>query len=196
MKTILSRLLALLLLLLVPLLAWYAVGEPLHNDYLKEQQKIARDLEFLHRFESISARFGEYRTDLARQRQDTGLQRAMLQAQTETLAAAILQQRVKSVVESKGGSLVSTQILEPLALPPLEKIRINVRMLLNIPQLQQVLHDIEGQMPYLIVEQLLVTNRNWRGRSLNVRGKAAENLDVRLVISGYWHTASVPAKAG
>lgn len=75
-------------------------------------------------------------------------------------------------------------------------MRINVRMLLSVSVLQQVLHAIEGQMPYLLVRQLLVTKRNWRGRNRPGAKSGNDALDVRMTISGYWYAAAAAAGAG
>jgi len=192
MNTLLNRLGALLLLLLVLALVWFVVAEPVRNEYIQDSRAIARVADALDRYQAIAGRLAEYQAELRRQSANPKLNRAVLRADSETLAAADLQQRVKSVVEAQGGSLVSAQVLEPVAETPFTRIRINVRMLLSVPVMQQVLHEIEGQMPYLVVRRLLVTKRNWRGRNRPRLNQRADSLDVRMEISGYWW-ADVPA---
>ncbi len=196
MKAILNRSLAVILLLIVLLLAWYAVGEPLRADYVRDRRSIDSQRDSLARFEAIAARLDEYQERLRRQRQKPDFNRAVLRADTETLAAADLQQRVKSVVERQGGALVSTQVLETIPEAPFTRIRINVRMLLSVPELQQVLHEIEAQPPYLTVRQLLVTNRQWRGRNQRRKNQLREGLDIRMGIVGYWSREAPAPRAG
>jgi len=191
-----NRLLALLLLLMLPLLAWYAVGEPLRNEYVLGQRLLASEQEHLLRVEAIASQLGDYQSKLRRQRLDQGLSRAVFQAGTETLAAAIVQQRVKSVVEARGGSLVSTQVLQTVAAAPFTRIRINVRMLLSVPVLQRVLHDIEAQIPYLVVDQMLITKRHWRRTNKRSQAQLSESLDVRIVISGFWQSLAMVPGSG
>ena len=186
MNLLLNRLAALALLLGVLVLAWYAVAEPLRREFLEDRQVIAEHRDQIGRFEAIAGRLSHYQDELRRQRRNPELSRAIWHADSDTLAAADLQQRVKSLVEGQGGALVSTQVLEPIQERPFTRIRINVRMLLSVPVLQQVLYEVESQMPYLVVRQLLVTQRNWRGRRLPRQKLQSDNLDVRMEISGYW----------
>jgi len=196
MKAVINRSLAVILLLMVALLAWIAVAEPLRVEYVRDRQSIDSQRDNITRFEAIAARLDEYQANLRRQRQNPELSRSVLRANSATLAAANLQQRVKSVVERQGGALVSTQVLETVPEAPFTRIRINVRMLLSVPILQQVLHEIEAQTPYLTVRQLLVTNRQWRGRKPRRRNKPLESLDVRMVIVAYWSRDEQALRAG
>ena len=196
MKAVINRSLAIILLLMIPLLIWLAVAEPLHANFVRNRQLIADQRDNLTRFEAIAARLDEYQAGLNRQRRNPEFSRAVLKADTETLAAADLQQRVKSVVEGQGGALVSTQVLETVPEAPFTRVRINVRMLLSVPVLQQVLHEIEVQSPYLTVRQLLVTNRHWRGRKQRRKKQPRESLDVRMIIVGYWSPDEQPPGAG
>ncbi len=196
MKALLRRLLAVMLLLLIPLLAWFAVGDPLRANFVLEREKIATYRDDLGRFEAIAARLKVYQSDLRSLKQDPELARAILRADSETLAAADLQQRIKSVVEGQGGSLVSTQVLDTLPAAPFSQIRINMRMLLSVPVLQQVLHEIEKQRPYLIVRQLLISNRNRAGRRKAAQMQLIESLDVRITIGGYWYPGESTVQAG
>jgi|GEM_PF-1538711 len=187
MMLLVNRLAALLLLMLVLALAWFAIAEPLRQMYVQDSQVIAGDRDHIDRYQAIAGRLTRYQAELRHQRQDPELTRAVLRADSATLAAADLQQRMKSVVEAQGGALVSSQVLEPISEAPFTRIRINVRMLLSLPILQKVLHEIEGQMPYLVVRQLLVTKRNWRGRNRTRQNQPATSLDVRMIITGYWY---------
>ncbi len=196
MKMLLERTLALGLLIVVMLMAWFGVAQPVYSDFIREREQIATDQDNLQRFGAIAGKLQEYQDDLNRQRQNPKLNQAVFRADSGTLAVADLQQRVKSVVEGQGGSLVSTQVLEMVPQAPFTQIKINVRMLLNVPVLQQVLYDIESQSPYLMVRQLLVTNRHWRGRKKPRISQQAESLDVRMVIVGYWYPSQVGPKAG
>ena len=196
MKALFERILALGLLIVVMLMAWFGVAQPVYSDFVREREQISNYQDNLQRFGAIAGKLQKYQDDLIHQRQNPELNQAVLRADSGTLAAADLQQRVKSVVEGQGGSVVSTQVLEMVPQSPFTQIKINVRMLLNVPVLQQVLYDIESQTPYLMVRQLLVTNRHWRGRKKPRQSQQAESLDVRMVIVGYWYPSQIGPKAG
>lgn len=76
---------------------------------------------------------------------------------TEALAAADLQNIVKSVVNDAGGQLTSTQVLPGKAETGFNRIAIRVRMTGSIETMQNVLRNLEANIPLLIVDQLDIT---------------------------------------
>ena len=105
-----------------------------------------------------------------------------MSAQSTSLAAAELQERVKAVVEQTGSRLTSTRVLTPAEEGSFYRVAVNVRMRVTVEALQEVLHGLEGALPYMTVDNVTVLARRARR---NRRNKAAgpQTLDVRFDLS-------------
>lgn len=177
-----NRLLALGLLLLTLGLVYLIVVRPLWSAYHSNQEQIADYREDIARFERIAAKqpaLEQQVQELTRQRK---LVRYTLGAQSPTLAAAALQDRVKSIVEENGGRLTSTRILPVSDVGPFFQVAVNVQMRVSTKALQDVLYGLEGGAPYLLVENLTILSRG--NRVYRRTGSTSAELDVRFDLSG------------
>lgn len=106
---------------------------------------------------------------------------------TPSIAAAELQQRVKTVIESTGGALRSIQPLPPTEEGRIVKIAVSVNLAGNMEGLQKILHELESQTPLLFIDNLEVIAREERPRLTN--GRMANytriQLSIQLEVSGY-----------
>jgi general secretion pathway protein M len=93
---------------------------------------------------------------------------ALLEGSTVTIADAGLLQRVSNSIAKVNGSVESSELEAPL--PEAKDHLIRATATFEIPQsmLQNVLFDIEGGMPFLFVEQLLVNPISEDGRRVRV----------------------------
>ncbi len=186
-----SRLAAVALLLVVVGLIAVLVVRPLWSRYASNRDLIA-DLEHrVARFESIATRQEALEQQLASVRRNINLDELTLQADSATLAAADLQERVKAAVQAAGGSLTSTQILEPERVTTFDRVSVNVRMTGTTPSVQKSLYVLESGRPILMVDDLLVVTRRTTLR-LGNRGAAQQQdwLDVRFRVSGFHQSAA------
>jgi hypothetical protein len=178
-----SRVLALALLALLLAALWRFAAMPAWDQWRADGEAIAATRDAIARFKGVAAARESLSRQLARVRSNPSLEGALMRAATVTLAAAQLQQQLKSTVEERGGSVVSSQALDGEAVGPFVKVKINVRMTLTMPQLQRVLYRLESQRPVLVVDELLVLSRQ-RRRRRNATDSAGD-LDVRALLSGY-----------
>ena len=120
------------------------------------------------RFESMLARHPQLEAQLGQMRQQLATSDYFLEAANPALAAADLQQRVRRVIESNGGQLVSTQNLTSPADDELIEVIIRVRMTGGIESLGRALYELEGGSPLLLVDNLGVrSNKRYLGRGQN-----------------------------
>ncbi len=120
------------------------------------------------RFESMLARHPQLEAQLGQMRQQLATSDYFLEAANPALAAADLQQRVRRVIESNGGQLVSTQNLTSPANDELIEVIIRVRMTGGIESLGRALYELEGGSPLLLVDNLGVrSNKRYLGRGQN-----------------------------
>ncbi len=178
-----------LLLFVIGLVAMFMV-RPIWARYASNRDLIA-DLEHkVARFESIATRQTALEQQLATVRQSINLDELTLQADSATLAAADLQERVKAAVQAAGGSLTSTQILEPQKVSSFDRVSVNVRMTGTTPAVQRSLYALESGRLVLVIEDLLVVTRRTTVRLGNrKRAEQQDWLDVRFKVSGFYQSA-------
>ena len=183
-----DRIVAISLLLALIVMVGALAVRPLWARYAANLELIAELEDKAARFESIATSQSELERRLAKLEQSINLQELTLQADSETLAAADLQERVKSAVQDAGGSLTSTQILEPESASSFQRISVNVRMTGSTPAVQKSLYTLESGRPVLVIDDLLVVTRRTTVRLGNRRNaQRQEWLDVRFKVSGFYH---------
>src|SRR5262249_50760781 len=106
-----------------------------------------------------------------------------LQGGSESIAAAQLQSRLKSAVDSARGELRSTQVLPAREEGNFRRLTIRAQISLHLPALQRVIYDVEASFPYLLLENIEIRTRS----ALRRRDRVTDDglLDVRLDLSGY-----------
>lgn len=184
-----DRAAAVALLLLVVGLVTVLVVRPIWSRYASNRDLIA-DLEHrVARFESIATRQDSLEQQLASVKQNINLDELTLQADSATLAAADLQERVKAAVQAAGGSLTSTQILEHEKVTTFDRVSVNVRMTGTTPAVQKSLYALESARPILTIDDLLVVTRRTTLRLGNRRTAQPQDwLDVRFRVSGFYQS--------
>jgi hypothetical protein len=104
----------------------------------------------------------------------------LIEGQTPSLAAAQLQEIVKSTVTGRGGTISSERVGKPEDLNKFKVISVSVDA--SIPDsraLSEILYSIETRTPYLVIKDLDVRVKNYRDpRELMVK------LDVAALAGG------------
>lgn len=184
-----SRIAALSLLLLAIALVSVLVVRPLWERFSANRDLIA-DLENkVARFEGIATRQAALEQRLAALRRSINLNELALQADSATLAAADLQERVKAAIQASGGSLTSTQILDPEKVSSFDRVYVNVRMTGTTPAVQESLYALESGHPVLMIDDLLIVTRRTSARLRSQQTNQEEQLDVRFKVSGFYQRA-------
>jgi general secretion pathway protein M len=188
------RALALALLLGLVALTIGSVGLPLWHHHRAQAELLEIRADALAHFERVVSGLEDRRAELARLEAAPELARFVLARESPTLAAARLQEQVKSVVEAHDGRLISVHVLDPAeaGAGAFLRVGLGIRLSVDMEGLQQVLHELEGGRPALFVDDLVILSRSARG----TRGgeTAIPDLDIRFRISGF--LASPPSPAG
>lgn len=178
-----SRIVAIGLLCLVGAILYSVLVRPLVALYASQQQTMAEQRQLLDRYE----RYAAARADLAEQlealRSDRSAQEGYLEGENETLVAAQLQNRIRSVVQSTGAKLSSTQVLQGTEESGFRRIGVRVTMACNVADLQKIFHQLEGGRPYLFLDNLDVSGEQARRRSGEVGVR--EDLNVSFDAYGF-----------
>lgn len=186
------RVLALILLLAVIVVVARVLIVPMWNIYSDNRDAIVQMEDSIARYARISAQVGSLRQAVEDLAEADELTRYVLAQESESIAAAALQERVKSIVTTSGGALTSTQVLPAVAEKGFKRVIVNVRMAVSIDALQRVLYELENGLPYLLASDMIILSRNVRKRGRT--GQFVDLLDVRFNLSGYMRDAGeVPA---
>jgi len=133
--------------------------EPLLAAYNRTDEAIADAQAMLERFD----RLGAARAKLMQQAEtlDKGTTTAVyyLSGGTDAVAAAALQEQVKSLIESRGGTVGSMQTLPTREEQRLQRVALRLQMTAPMPSLFHVLHGLETGVPLLFLDNLEIQGR-------------------------------------
>ena len=112
-----------------------------------------------------------------------------LEAETDALAAADLQNKIKAIVEAEGGTLVSSAFRRASPPLPLTPVSVIVRLRCSVEALARILHSLEQHEPPLFTEDVSIQSRHRPGRPLQ---DVNDELDVEFSVTGYLDRALEP----
>lgn len=185
------RILAVLLLFLVLAVVVRVVVLPIWSGFLSNRDAIAQSEDNIARYSRLSTQIGALQSVVGELEQTDDLDRYVLVQESEPLAAAALQARMKSVVNSSGGTLTSTQVLPTETEQGFKRIIVNVRMAVSTNALQRVLYELENNLPYLLTDDIVILSRGARKRRRTTQ--SVDLLDVRFNLYGYMRDPEEPA---
>ena len=181
------RVLAVLLLLLALAVVARLLILPTWTTYLDNRDAIIQTEDNIARYSRLSTQVEALRSAVVELEQAGNLDRYVLAQKSEPLAAAALQDRMKSVVTSSGGTLTSTQVLPTEAERGFKRVIVNVRMAVSMDALQGVLYEFENDLPYLLADNIVILSRGARKRRRATQ--SVDLLDVRFNLYGYMRDA-------
>ncbi|HDK38578.1 MAG TPA: hypothetical protein ENG92_06145 [Thiolapillus brandeum] len=121
---------------------------------------------------------------LALLHQDLRQRNYFIDAANQELAAAKLQNRVKEIVTEAGGKLISTHKIDADKESDSREIKIKVRIKGDVDVLAKVLHELEGQLPIVQVQDISIRSRHVAKGSRANRVQYYQ-LDVGFDLLGY-----------
>jgi general secretion pathway protein M len=189
--SLLSRTLAVVLLGAALLGGARLVVAPLLAAWRDAAAEIEQAEFLLQRYRALAAQRPAMAEQLEEQQKLAATAAGYLQGPSDALAAAQLQDRVKTVVEGAGGELRSTQILAatPVEIDPtIRRTALRVQFVVTIAGLAETLYELETGQPYLLIDELTVREQRTRSRRRDEPETEAQ-LDVSLELSGYLQAA-------
>ena len=183
-----SRLLALGILLIAVAAAWLLVIEPIAGAFEAQDEDIAQSHRMLAAYERrialrpvIEAKLANIR---ARQTASTG----GVEGASAELAAATIQNLVKTLIESQRGEVRSAQNLPPVSAGGFQRIDIQYDAAIPMTRLKDTVYRIETSTPYLFLDS--VDLRAPEGWQIGPYSTEPPNLEVRWVVHGYRWTGA------
>ena len=182
-----SRTLALGILLALLLLAFFGIVSPLLGAYQQASSSAAQYRAALNHTRNAGSNLAGLRAELDRLKAHQASAVGFMQSSNPSLAAAELQNRIKSSVEAARGELRSTQILPSRDEGAFRRISIRGQIAVNTAALQRVFYDLESATPFLLLDNVEIRARPAR------RSTGAEDdpiLEVRFDLYGYMRRAT------
>jgi general secretion pathway protein M len=137
----------------------------------------------LGRGRALDRELKSVKAQLADIRQVQAAQSGFLDGANDSLATAQLQSRVKTIIETSGGELRSTQVLPVRDEGKFRRIIVRGQMAANIAAMQRIFYDIESASPYLFLDNIDIRARPSPRAQDNV--PTDPMLDVRFDLYGY-----------
>jgi general secretion pathway protein M len=178
-----SRLLAVILLVVAVGAVWVLAVEPVTARYEAYERSIAQSQELLARHLRIAAARDELESQLLELQRAHAASGRFLEGGSIELVAAEVQNKVKTLIDAHGASLKSMQALAPEEAGGFRKVTVRVNMTGDTQALQKIIYAVETANPYLFLDNIDVRSRRPRAR----RGQAASesDLQIRFDVSGY-----------
>jgi general secretion pathway protein M len=187
--SLLSRLAALLLLLVCMALVWILAIDPVLRKHRALDALIADTEAQYRRFAAKRADLKQVEVRLASMRQTRNSHDEYLPETTASLAGASLLGRIKTIIQANDGTLISSQIMQEAGDANIPSVTVHARMIVSTPALQQILHRLETAKPYLFLDHLAVSKQARRRvvRQKDKMRQAPEDLmlDVEFDVTGY-----------
>ncbi len=177
------RILAIGILLVVIFSATMVVIWPVHMVLISQENKFRSSLLLLAKYRAVAAQRPILESELAELRKQTASIPGLIKEKNVTLAAAKLQSEIRSIIESRGGQIRSTQNLSPSKIGSFDKIDIRYDFAIPTNHLRELVYQLDTHMPYLFFDA--VEAHVSENVQLDGPDAAPPNMDVRWTITAY-----------
>lgn len=163
--------------------AWFMLAEPLIASFFEHRKSIARSQEMLVKYKALVSTskdidLGLRKLHTAQQNEDRLLKGASTQ-----LVGAMLQNRLKEIIDVNKGSLTSIQVLPVRDEEGFKRIPLAVTLTSSVKSLQKIVYMIEDESPYLFIENLELQSN--RGMMEVSEEQGSPDLQVHFEVFGY-----------
>lgn len=154
---------------------------------------ISARFQFKQRYEELQFQFSklgnaeskshQLQMELDRLRAQETDKTGFLENKPDALAAADLQNHIKTLIESSEGNLVSTQVVSQKEVDVFPKVTVKVYLRGSIEALRNVLYQMDSNQPVLIIDNLLIQRRG--GSNRRSAQREADQLELRFDVTGF-----------
>jgi general secretion pathway protein M len=172
----LRRALALAVLAVLLLSVYSFAIEPFLSDFERDSQSVEQLEQVLARYQRAAKELPSLAARLEDLQRRGPAQAGYLEGPNDTVTAAVLQDRLKALVQNHGGTLKSTQVMAGKDEGETKRVTVRGEMIASISTLQRVIYDLEAGLPILFIDNL-----DLRAVS-RLRGPADASEDVQIEI--------------
>jgi len=177
-------------ILFLVILAFYSVLiQPAMSARIKNTERI-EDLMFQSsKFSLSSQEYDLLKEEIANLKKQNPNKNNFLENKAPAIVAADLQKKIKALVESSGGNLVSTHALTDGKEELFSKITVKVHMRTDIDMnaLRDVFYQVAINEPLLFIDNILIQKSRASRRK---KQRAVNQIEVRFDVSGYMNPSS------
>ncbi|HEY1723149.1 MAG TPA: type II secretion system protein GspM [Magnetospirillaceae bacterium] len=181
------RAIALALPLVLVMAAYSAIVKPVLHSVAADRADRAELTDALNRYQQRAERLSALEKEITALPQGGAQAEGYLPGDSEALAGAALQERLKTLVAQWHGQLTSIQLMPAKAEGKALRLAARGEITLNTNALLHVLYAIESQTPYLFVDTLTIHAMAPSGRA--AQAEADVPLSVQFDVSGYMRGA-------
>jgi hypothetical protein len=176
-------------ILFLVILAFYTVLiQPAISARSKNTERI-EDLMFQSsKFTLSSQRSDLLKDEIANLKKQNPNKNNFLESKAPAIVAADLQKKIKALVDSSGGNLVSTHALTDGKEGLFSKITVKVHMRTDMNALRDVFYQIAINEPLLFTENILIQKSRASSRR---KQRVNSQIEVRFDVSGYMNPSSL-----
>lgn len=136
----------------------------------------------LSKYANVEEQIKKLKQDIASLNNSGAKNNGFMQGAVPAIVAANLQNKLKTIIESNGGNLVSTHVITNKDNDSYPAVRIKVHMQVDMTPLQAILFKLTNEKPLLFTENLLIQRRNTASKR---QTKNAGLVEVRFDVIGY-----------
>jgi len=175
-------------ILFLVILAFYSVLiQPAMSARIKNTERI-EDLMFQSsKFSLSSQEYDLLKEEIANLKKQNPNKNNFLENKAPAIVAADLQKKIKALVESSGGNLVSTHALTDGKEELFSKITVKVHMRTEMNGLRDVFYQVAINEPLLFIDNILIQKSRASRRK---KQRAVNQIEVRFDVSGYMNPSS------
>lgn len=176
-----GQVLALAILFALAAILRFALIGPVWSAFGDQADAIATSENALMRYRAAIGRRAVTEATLRELQQQGAAVSGILEGASTALAAARLQNDLRSIVEANGGEIRTMSNRPPSTEADFEKVAIECDLTLPMNHLKSLTYQIETHTPYLFVDNADIRMpENWQ-----LQGGVAPRLEIRWVVSGY-----------
>jgi hypothetical protein len=178
-----NRLLALGILLAAVAAAWVVIIEPITAAFEAQDEDMARSHRMLAAYERRIALRPVIEAKLADVRRQQTASTGVIDGASAELAAATVQNIVKSLIESQSGQVRSAQNLPPVSAGGFQRIDVQYEATIPMTRLRETVYRIETSTPYLFLDSVdLRAPESWQ---IGPYASDPPAVDVHWTVHGY-----------
>jgi hypothetical protein len=175
------------ILFLVILVFYSVLIQPAMSARIKNTERI-EDLMFQSSKFSLSSQESDLlKEEIANLKKQNPNKNNFLENKAPAIVAADLQKKIKALVESSGGNLVSTHALTDGKEELFSKITVKVHMRTDMNALRDVFYQVAINEPLLFIDNILIQKSR---ASRRTKQRAVNQIEVRFDVSGYMNPSS------
>lgn len=180
------RALAVTILIVLVAALFFGVVQPLADSYLSDHQRITQLKDAVAKYQRAAEELPARQAQLDALARDQASATGFLQGPSDTLIAAQIQNRIKSLADSAKVELRSSQVLPGAEEGKLKRIAVREQLTGTISGILSVFHGLEATSS----PSLFLDNISMRTRPIVTRANAPaadEILEVQFDVYGYTH---------